>query len=73
MFQVDVSVNLKSIGKIIVVNTGYKRKIDGYYLYRIKDKKLNNIEIWHDRKESWEVLTYKIFKAIYEHKFNIAA
>lgn len=64
MFTIKCEINGKEIGLISVVNTGHVNKI-GYHLYRIVDpKEFNHLEIYHQRKRSWEFLASSVLNTV---------
>ena len=54
MFTIEANADGVRFGPLNIVCTGHVK--DGQTLYRIKDPKLNHIEIWHNRHNSWEYL-----------------
>jgi len=68
MFEIRINIPDKFQAGLDVVYTGHNK--DGMSLYRIKDPKLNHIEIWHKRSESWTKLCQAIFNAIVDDEIK---
>jgi len=62
MFTIRVNADGVNFGTLNIVNTGHVK--DGLTLYRIKDPKMNHIDIWHKRDNSWEYLVSSAMNAL---------
>lgn len=70
MFRIICAINEKTIDEVSVVNTGHKNE-DGQHLYRIhKPEGFNDLEIYHNRDESWHILAEKILYILNKHGYN---
>jgi len=66
MFTINVNADGVNFGPLNLVNTGHVK--DGLNLYRIKDPKLNHLEIWHKRKDPWAYLVRATMDALIKFK-----
>ena len=74
MFTIKANADGVNFGPFNIVCTGHHNIVstgDKKYaltLYRIKDPKLNHIEIWHKRSDSWEYLVRATMNALIADK-----
>jgi len=72
MFTINANADGVKFGPFNIVCTGHhnisSKGKDALTLYRIKDPKLNHIEIWHKRTDSWEYLVKATMNALIADK-----
>lgn len=66
MFTIKANADGVTFGPLNIVYTGHVK--NGLTLYRIKNPKLNHIEIWHKRDQSWEYLIRATMNALISDK-----